>query len=227
MSEPLKIEGRDLTRTSYLRHNQVAELEQEKARLMDQLTAQQPHLKSQEPAHARRRLGQVANQIETQLPPELKGELLDRVSKREVELREKILEGMPSAAEMRLGPPGALGKHQDWQKKNQRRMQEWKNCALLLARSGKGNGDYSDPDVANFERFRPRSSSLNLDTTAVPTTTYVGTHPSPEYMEGYERTFGDPEARIARLREEIALLEKLEAASAKSGNGKTGRAKQG
>lgn len=209
MSEPLEIEGRDLQRQSYLRSNQVEELELERSRLIEQITTPQSHLRTQDAMTTKRRIIKLGQQLEEQIPPELKGELLDRVARREKELREQILEGMPSQAEMRRGPSGSLGKHQSWQKRNSMRMVEWKNCALLLSRSG--YGDYADPDVANFERFRPVVSSLNLDDPRVPAKTFVGTHPSSDYREGWDRTFGDPEERIAKLQEEIELLRKLNA----------------
>lgn len=211
MSEPLRVENRDLSRQHYLRHNQVEELEAERSRLMDQVTARQSHLRAQDPGVAKRRIARITQQIEEQLPPALKGELLDRVASREKQLLDEILQGMPSQAEMRGGPSGSLGKHQQWEKRNKTRIIEWKNLRLILARSGAG-GDYTDPDVANLESYRPQASSLNLDDCRVPRKEFVGTNPSPAYKEGWDRTFGDPDERIAKLREEIGLLERLKAA---------------
>lgn len=80
-----------------------------------------------------------------------------RMVSRGKELLSKILEGMPSQEEMRKAPPGAVDKHLQWERRNKSRILEWKNIQLRL------NAGSSERDIANLEKYRPTSSTLNMD----------------------------------------------------------------
>ena len=80
-----------------------------------------------------------------------------RMVARSKQLLSQILDGMPSQEEMRKAPPGAVTKHMQWESRNKPKIMEWKNLQLRLT-AGSG-----DRDAANLEKFRPTSSSLNMD----------------------------------------------------------------
>ena len=135
-----------------LRPQQVIDLTDEKKKL--ERAASNPHL--QDRGEVLKSLRRISSQLETQTPKPYSGVDLDQAVRREAELRAKLLEGMPSQEEMRKSPPGAVGKHMEWEKQNKRRLAEWKNLRLRI------NVGTSDPDVANFERYRPKDSTLGM-----------------------------------------------------------------
>jgi len=124
-------------------------------------------------------LRKLNKQLETQTPTEYKADEIDSKVKREKELREDLLNGMPSQEEMRKAPPGAIGKHMTWEKSKKAKLMEWKEIQLRL------NPESDDPDVANFERFRPKTNSLNMDNAQIPGKQYY--LPTEAYKEGYDQ----------------------------------------
>jgi hypothetical protein len=187
---------------TFLRARQLAELQSEKATLEKQL--QNPYI--QDKGAVGTQLRRLTQDIETQAPPEIKGPELDKIVKREKELREEIMVGMPCAEEMRRCPPGAIGRHTKWEKRNKNKILEWKNCQLIL------NRESDDPDVANVERLRPIGSpNVNLDNAMIPGK--VMSFPTEQFKEGHDRVFTAPEpesvsedAEIDRLKAEVAEL---------------------
>jgi hypothetical protein len=161
---------------SYLRPHQIDELKAD-INGMEAMLAN-PNAKLEDKAATSRSLSRMKQGLEKQSPPDLNGEQRDKISKRELELREQIKEGMPSKREMRQSPSGAIDKHQRWEKRNKRKMQVWKNLRLAL-----NKGDDST-DIANFERFRPTKSTLNLDDGIVNVTDYD--IPSEQFKENYD-----------------------------------------
>ncbi len=147
---------------NFLRPHQVAEMSDEKTRL--ERAVSNPHV--QDKGEAMRALRRISRQLETQTPTPYSGDEADKAAKREAYLRDKILEGMPSQEEMRKAPSGAVGKHMAWEKRVKPLMNEWKAIRLRL------NAGSNDPDVANFERFRPTASTLNMHNTVVSGTQY-------------------------------------------------------
>lgn len=135
-----------------LRPQQATDLADEKTKLERSLN--NPHI--QDKGAVVRALKRINHQLETQTPKPYEGADLDRAVKREAQLRAEILRGMPSQEEMRKSPPGAVGKHQAWEKRVKAKMNEWKHLRLRL------NAGTTDPDVANFERYRPSESTLNM-----------------------------------------------------------------
>ena len=117
------------------------------------------------------------------------GEEEGRMVARSKELLGKILEGKPSQEEMRKSPPGAVDKHMRWEARNKQRILEWKNLQLRL------NAGTTEREVANLEKYRPTTSSLNMDTTFIQGKNFF----MPE-TTGPAVTFSD---------EQIALLRQL------------------
>ena len=135
-----------------------------------------PHI--QDKGAVVKQLRTIEHQIDTQTPKPFIGIELDKARKRADALKAKILEGMPSQEEMRKNPPGAVGKHRAWEAKNKAAIIEWKNLQLRI------NHNSQDPDVANFEKFRPTGSTLNMHGAQIPGQQYF--FPSEQYKAGYE-----------------------------------------
>ncbi len=169
---------------AYLRESEIQDLKLEKNRLEGLLA--DPRAQLQERGATQHLMRNIDRKIESQSPPEVRGPELDDLVREERLHREKLLEGMPSQAEMRQSPPGAIGKHIAWEKKAKERinekgdirLQRWKNIRLQLNRGS------DDPDVANFEMHRPRTSTLNLDNAFIPGS--VHSIPSPEFSRNYD-----------------------------------------
>lgn len=129
-----------------------------------------PHIASQiqDRGEIRRQLKRLSHNIENQTPRPYEGEVLDKAIKREEELREQWTQGMPTQAEMRRNPAGAVDKHQAWERRNKQAVLEWKNIRRRMRASGIGTG--SGFDEANIERYRPAGGSqeLNLDNAQIP-----------------------------------------------------------
>ena len=139
--------------TNLLRPTQIKDTKDEIKRL--EYTLMQPDL--QDRGEAIRQLRTEKNALDTLSPKPFMGEDLDAAVKEEKELREGMLEGMPSQEEMRRGPAGSLGKHIAWDKKNKDNMLRWKHLMLRL------NTGTNDTEVANFEKYRP-FNTRNMDT---------------------------------------------------------------
>lgn len=108
-------------------------------------------------AEAMRQYRRVSKSVNEQTPqPPVDAEEEGKMVARERELREKILEGMPSQEEMRKAPPGAVDKHIAWERRNKRNILEWKNIRLRLSHG-------EEAEAANLERYRPTASTLSMD----------------------------------------------------------------
>ncbi|MCP4900119.1 MAG: hypothetical protein GY906_24375 [bacterium] len=96
---------------------------------------------------------------------------LDAAVKLEGELRADWLQGMPTAAEMRRNPSGAVDKNQEWDRLKKKSVLEWKTLCRRLHASGISPHKHSDgADVSNIERYRPTEASheLNMDNAQIP-----------------------------------------------------------
>ena len=94
---------------------------------------------------------------------------LDRAMRRESELRESIVADMPTQAEMRRCPAGAIDKERGFQRRHKLNILEWKNLRRRAHASGMIDEHPDAREVANLEQFRPvhASHELNLDNTIV------------------------------------------------------------
>ena len=169
-----------------LRPEQQKEMHEERDSLVAKMN--NPHI--QDKASVSRQLRNLETQLESQTPVPYRGQDLDTAVSRESQLREEILNGMPSQEEMRKSPPGAVGKHIAWEKANKEKLLKWKEIRLRL------NTGSSDPDIANFERFRPKTSSLSMDNAAIPGQKYFMPPNTQAYNEGYEKVFGEVSQKI-------------------------------
>jgi hypothetical protein len=187
-------------------NREVEECKAEISSLEGMLNDRRPHIQAQiedrgAMSNAARSL---ANRLDAYAPPETNPAQRDAVAKRERELLEKIMEGMPSKAEMRKCPPGAIGKHREWEKRNKSRIIEWKNLRRIL------NLGNEDPDISNVEMFRPTASTLNMENAVIPGKDYFLPSQHPNWDQNYDRTFNGGEAStedVQALKDRLAALE--------------------
>lgn len=110
----------------------------------------------QDKGEVNKQLRRARHTLEMQTPrPPSDGDEEGRMVARSEELLSDILQGMPSQEEMRKAPPGAVDKHIRWEKRNKLKILEYKNLQLRL--------NPGERDAANLERYRPTSSTLNMD----------------------------------------------------------------
>lgn len=155
----------------YLRPHEVEECKAEQRELEGMLSMPQHLLSNVDVGAARQQLRGVVRKLETQTPRALKGEALDAAVKREAELREKVLLGMPTQAEMRRNPAGAVTKHRQWEQRSKKDVLRWKDLRLVLHASGAVDAGLRDAtEVANLERYRPTGGAqeLNMDNAQIP-----------------------------------------------------------
>lgn len=189
---------------TYLRYNEAKALTEERDNLRAMLNDPMKGARIEDRPAMERKEREISKRIETTVPPDLTPEQRDKMAKLEKELAEKICVGMPSSEEMRKSPPGALGKHMKHERANKNNILVWKNCRLAL-----NKGD-DDPDLANVELLRPRTSSLNMDNAIVPGTSYD--IPSEQFMRNYDqiswkgKSPEEMDSEIASLRSEISEL---------------------
>lgn len=173
----------------YLRPNQIEELENERRVLKNTLKSREV----QERGNLESQVRRLEHQIEAQSPPDTTPAERDALAREAREIEAHLLDGIPSAEEMRKNPPGTVGRHIRWEKKAKARserwadgpLRRWKEIQLTL-----NKGDF-DPDVANFERLRPvRNPLTSMEGAQIPGQTYVGLYPSEGYIRGWERVFG-------------------------------------
>ena len=131
-----------------LRREQVEANKTEVSRLESAL--QQPNI--QDPGLIVRQIRALKSTLDTYTPTAFKSNEVDAIVRRQKQLEAEMLEGMPSKLQMRRNPPGTVHQLQTWEKLNKPKLAEWKHNQLRL------NPDSTDPDVANFERFRPAGS---------------------------------------------------------------------
>jgi len=110
----------------------------------------------------RRQVKQMKDTLDTQSPqPYETSTEKNAAVKRERQLREEFTQGIPSKEEMRRnrGGDGTVYKHMKWEKANKAKILEWREIIKRL------ESDSDDPDLTNYERFRPERP-FGYDTTA-------------------------------------------------------------
>ena len=140
-----------------LRPEQVNELNQEEAHTKYML--KQPDT---DKGTLNKQLHRIQKMRVDQSPPTVDGAQMDRLIVRNEDLKDKILQGMPSQEEMRKAPPGSVSKHIAWEKRNKKAIVEWKNNQLTIHKGSESN------DIANLELFRPVKSTLSMDNALIP-----------------------------------------------------------
>lgn len=167
MKEPQRFERT----TPLLNPHQVNDLQNEKAGIEAALRGPS-HISGriENPGQMRRQAAAIDRQLHDHAPTPYRQDDLDAAVKREAELREKWTAGMPTQAEMRRCPAGAIDKHRSWERANKRDIFEWKNIRKRLHASGFIDDLPDARDVANIERYRPvhASHELPMDNKIVP-----------------------------------------------------------
>jgi len=197
--------------TTYITERQVQDWKGEVANLERMLN--DPKSRIEDRGEVNRQYRKLKFDLEASAPPDTTPDQRDRLAREERELREKIQERMCSYEEMRKSPPGAVGKYRrgEASAEGKEMILRWKNIRRILHK-----GD-DDPDVSNIELFRPRTSTLNMDNALIPGKEYFIPPATPEYKEGWDRTFGkdkeaDPQevaalqARLDELTKKLDLL---------------------
>jgi hypothetical protein len=144
-----------------LREHQIRSFREE-ARRLEALTK---NPLTQDRASAVMSLRKVNEQLDTQSPQPFTGGELDTAVKRANTLRgELVTDGMPTQAEMRRKPPGAVGKHMGWESRNKEKVLEWKYLERRI------NYGSDDPDLTNLERYRPAGGAqeISMDNALIP-----------------------------------------------------------
>ncbi len=157
----------ELPNDNVLHPRQVTELTETKSRLAGMLNAP-AWVRSQLQdggAGVQKQINDVDNMLK-QAPNPIPPDEIDAAVKTEGLLREKWLEGMPTQAEMRRNPPGAVDKNMSWQRQTKTAVAQWKNLRRRLHASGISEHKLSDEgDVSNIEMYRPvgGSGEMNMD----------------------------------------------------------------
>lgn len=213
-----------------LRPPQYEELKKEKEEIDYKLHGPWKHL-IQKPGRLMQRKKEVDRQLERSMPEPITDPIeKDRLAKVEVELREKITNGMLSQEEMRKNPAGAVDRHRRWERANKADILKWKNVRQQL-HADAGDPSTWDRDVANLEQFRPEGARerVRLDAqipgkmafTGVPQeqwdTAFQGKGPENTALKQAERVQKEKPAKTKRIltdEERAVLRERLAKARA-------------
>lgn len=172
------MQAQSASTVSLLRPSQVEDFKSEIKRI-EEIEAAPPFVRNQISDFPRMvsYKRELARKLEAEAPKPLRADEIDEAVGREKELREAMRnDGMPTQAEMRRNPPGAVDKHRRWEARNKQRAKEWKNLRLRLAVSGALADCLPDStDAASIERFRPshHSGELNLDVAQITGKTFA------------------------------------------------------
>ena len=147
-----------------LRPAQVERMEEDVRSLEAELQAP-PYIRNQlqDIGQKRAQLQQTQRDLEAQRPKPYRTDELDAAKARHDTLLDQIVTGMPTDAEMRRRPQGAVEKHMLWEKRNKAAVLEIKNIRLRLHASGLIPGVADAGEVANIEKFRPIGGSQELN----------------------------------------------------------------
>ena len=152
----------ELSTKNVLHPRQITEITEQKAQLQEILSAP-PHIRNQlqQGGAAVRKQVQDAEALLRQAPKPFSSEEIDGAVKAEKELRNSWLEGMPTQAEMRRNPPGAVDKNIAWNRAKKNDVLKWKNLRRRLQASEVSG--IPENDVSNIEMYRPSSGDMNMD----------------------------------------------------------------
>lgn len=163
MPSPQADAGRFERTAPFLGAHQVTELLNEKQAIEEALTAPS-HVSAQiqNRGQMRRQISHIDRQLHNDAPKAYRQDEIDSAVKREQELRDKWTAGMPTQAEMRRSPAGAIDKHRSWERANKRDILEWKNIRRRLHATGLIDDHPDAREVSNIEQFRPVHASHEL-----------------------------------------------------------------
>ncbi len=121
-----------------LRLHQVQELREEEARIEGIFRAPSYQTGGVDKAEAARRLRRIQKQLSEETPRPYARDDLDAARRRRDALQAEFTQGMPTQAEMRRNPVGAVDKHMAWEKRNKPKINEWRNIQYRLHASTTG-----------------------------------------------------------------------------------------
>jgi hypothetical protein len=162
----------ELSTANLLHPRQVSELNETKAKLGGMLAAA-PYIRAQLEdggANVAKQIQGIDKMLEQAPKPYAPGEI-DAAVKMEAQLRSEWLGGMPTQAEMRRNPPGAVDKNTAWQKHTKEKVLQWKHLRRRLHATGISEHRLADEgDISNVEMFRPvgGSGEMNMDNAQIP-----------------------------------------------------------
>lgn len=153
------------TTKNVLHPRQVAEIRETAAQQKAMLNAP-PHIRNQiqDPQALANSIRHLEGVLASEAAQPIPAERMDEAVKMEAALRAAWLDGMPTQAEMRRNPPGAVDKNRSWDKKHKVEVLTWKHLRRRLHASGVSDFGLDDEsDVSNIEKFRPRGGSGELN----------------------------------------------------------------
>jgi hypothetical protein len=160
--------------TNLMKPNQVQEAKEELAHIDATLNAP-PHVRARisDPRAMQKRRRALREQLDRYTPRPYARSELDAAIKEFNRLADEIHRDMPSSAEMRRNPAGAVGKHMSWEKRNETNIPCYKHIGLrLLATGAVPDSLKHGGDITNVERLRPLDTPNDLvDGAQIPKTT--------------------------------------------------------
>jgi hypothetical protein len=163
---------------SLLRPNQMVELAGEVQRLEDMLSAPPHVLQHVDVPAAQDHLRSLRKTLAEGAPRSLESSERDQAVRDEEMLRDKIASGMPTQAEMRRNPAGAVDKHRMWERRSKDDIARWKHLRLRMYASGMIDAPEDATDIANVELFRPSGGpqELNMHNEQIPGKSFYFPH---------------------------------------------------
>jgi hypothetical protein len=162
----------ELSTENVLHPRQVSELNEDKSRL-EKMLGSAPYIRSQlvdGGANVVKQIQGIDKMLE-QAPKPIPKEQLDAAVNTEKLLRESWLIGMPTQAEMRRNPSGAVDKNRSWSDRNKTGILQWKQLRRRLHASGVSKHRLADEgDISNIEIYRPEGGpgELNMHNEQIP-----------------------------------------------------------
>lgn len=169
---------------SLLSKTQVQECTEELRRMEAMLQAP-AHISSRisDRREMRRRYQTLKKDLETSAPRPYSLSEKDLALREFATLEDEIREGMPDSEEMRRNPPGAVSKHEAWNKRVKKKVLRFKHIARRLEAGGDIPSRLQhEGDIANIERLRPVPThrQLAMDGAQIPKTRdiHIGSDPA-------------------------------------------------
>ncbi len=162
----------ELSTENVLHPRQVSELNEDKSRL-ERMLGSAPYIRNQLQdggANVAKQIKGIDKMLE-QAPKSFSPDEIDAAVKTEELLRESWLNGMPTQAEMRRNPSGAVDKNRAWSGRNKTSILQWKQLRRRLHASGVSKHRLSDEgDISNIEMYRPEGGpgELNMHNEQIP-----------------------------------------------------------
>lgn len=135
---------------TYLRKEEREKYEREILSERAKIKEAQVHKTEIDPNLVNRRIRDINEILETQSPPEVKGDVRDELIEFSEKIVKEVRDDMLPQEVMRRNPPGAVQKNIDFHAEHKKKILLWKNLRKITHR------DSEDPDLCNFEIYRPR-----------------------------------------------------------------------